>query len=177
MSELTTVARPYAKAAFDFAVEENALDTWNAMLAFAAEVAKNADMKTFLTSSVTSDKAAEVFNSVCGDQLDAKGQNLIKVMAENARLNSLPQVFEMFNALRAEYEKEISVDVTSATELSEQQQQNLSVSLEKRFKRKVKLNCSVDNSIVGGVVIKAGDEVIDGSVRSKLARLADTLQS
>lgn len=177
MSELTTVARPYAKAAFDFAVEKNALDNWNVMLAFAAEVANNDDMKAFLTGSATAEKAAEIFNSVCGDQLDDSGKNFIKVLAENDRLLALPAVLELFTELRADHEKVIDVDVVSATELGEAQQQSLIASLEKRFERKVNLSCSVNPDVVGGLVIKAGDTVIDGSVRSKLDRLAETLQS
>jgi F-type H+-transporting ATPase subunit delta len=177
MSELTTVARPYAKAAFDYAVEKNAVENWNAMLFFAAEVAKNSEIKAFLTGSATPESAAELFSAVCGEQLDDNGKNFIKVLAENDRLLALPQVLELYTALRAEHEKEIEVDVTSATELSEAQQQSLIASLEKRFERKVKLHCSVDGDVVGGLVVKAGDTVIDGTIRSKLDRLAESLQS
>lgn len=177
MSELTTVARPYAKAAFDFAVEANAVDQWFAMLAFAAEVSENETMTTYLSGGVSVEQATELFLKVCDDQLDSKGQNLIKLMAENQRLLVLPQVLTQFGELKAEYEKEIEVDVTSAVELAAEQVTTLSAALEKRLARKVKLNCVVDANVVSGLLIKAGDMVIDGSVRGKLDRLATTMQS
>lgn len=177
MSELTTVARPYAKAAFDFAVEANGIDNWLSMLVFASEVSENETVTNYLTGGVSADQATDLFLKVCEDQLDSNGQNFIKVMAENERLLVLPQVLEEFLALKAEYEKEISVDVTSAVELVADQVTTLSAALEKRLARKVKLNCIVDANVVSGLIIKAGDMVIDGSVRGKLSRLATTMQS
>ncbi len=177
MSELTTVARPYAKAAFDFAVEANTVDNWLSMLVFAAEVSENETMTNYLSGGVSVEHVTDLFLKVCDDQLDSNGQNLIKVMAENERLLVLPQVLVQFSALKAEYEKEIAVDVTSAVELVADQVTTLSAALEKRLARKVKLNCVVDANVVSGLIIKAGDMVIDGSVRGKLNRLATTMQS
>jgi F-type H+-transporting ATPase subunit delta len=177
MSNLTIVARPYAKAAFDFAVEQNALAAWADMLFFAAEVAKNPLAVEQLSSNGAADTQAAFFIQVCGEQLNTHGQNLIKLMAENQRLLALPAVFEEYLRLKAEYEKEMTVDVVSATVLSAAQQDKLIVALSQRLARKVKLNCSVDPTVVGGMLIKAGDLVIDGSVRGKLDRLATALQS
>ncbi|RDV24800.1 F0F1 ATP synthase subunit delta [Alteromonas aestuariivivens] len=177
MSELTTVARPYAKAAFDFAVEHKAVAQWQDMLMFAGEVARNDDMHQLMTGAVAAETLADIFIKVCGEQLDEHGQNLIKVLAENKRLVALPQISALFDELKAEYDKEIEVNVTSAVELTASQQTELSASLEKRLARKVKLNCNVDPALVAGFVIKAGDTVIDGSVKSKLNRLADALQA
>ena len=112
MSELTTVARPYAKAAFDFALEQGALDKWAEMLEFAAAVAKDETMASFLSSSATVGKTAEVFIGVCGDELDDSAKNFIRVMAENERLTALSAVSELYQTFRAEYEKEVEVDVT-----------------------------------------------------------------
>lgn len=177
MSDLTTIARPYAKAAFDFAVEKQQLTQWSEMLAFAAEVTNNEQMKELLTSSASAEKLAEIFIAICGEQFDEFGQNLLKVMAENGRLRAIPDVFEQFVALKKEYEKEIEVEVISATELSEQQLSDISNKLEQRLERKVQLNCSVDETLLGGVVIRAGDLVIDNSARGRLNRLSDALQS
>ncbi|WP_428771879.1 F0F1 ATP synthase subunit delta [Vibrio sp.] len=177
MSDLTTIARPYAKAAFDFAVEKGQLDQWGQMLSFAAEVAHNDQIKELLTGSTSADKLAEIFVAVCGEQVDEFGQNLLKVMAENGRLTALPEVSLQFMALKQEHEKEIDVDVISATELSTQQQADIISKLEQRLARKVKLNCSVDEALLGGVIIRAGDLVIDDSARGRLNRLSDALQS
>ncbi|WP_133468762.1 F0F1 ATP synthase subunit delta [Paraglaciecola marina] len=177
MSELTTIARPYAQAAFDYAVENKTIAQWQEMLFFAAEVSKDETVKELLTGSVAADKLSEIFIGVCGEQLDLHGQNLIKVLAENRRLQALPDISVLFNQLKADFEKEIDVEITSAVELDESQQTAIGASLEKRLARKVKLNCSVDPELVAGVLIKAGDTVIDGSLRSKLNRLSDALQA
>ncbi len=177
MADMTTIARPYAKAAFDFAVEKDQLDQWGQMLSFAAEVANNEQIHELLTSSMSADKLAEVFVAVCGEQVDEFGQNLIKVMAENGRLQALPDVCAEFLLLKQEHEKEITVEVTSATELSDQQKADISSKLETRLERKVQLNCSVDEALLGGVIIRAGDLVIDNSARGRLNRLSDALQS
>lgn len=177
MSELTTVARPYAKAAFDFAVESQAVSSWNDMLIFAAEVAKNSDVVSFLAGSHSPEVTSDLFIKVCGEQLNEQGQNFIKVLAENGRLVAIPAVAEMFTELKAQYENEIEVDITSATELSDAQTKSLVDALEKRLARKIKLNCNIDSNIVGGLLIKAGDTVIDATIRGKLDRLSTVLQS
>lgn len=177
MADMTTIARPYAKAAFDFAVERDQLDQWGQMLSFAAEVANNEQIHELLTSSMSAEKLAELFVSICGEQVDEFGQNLIKVMAENGRLEALPDVCAEYLLLKQEHEKEMTVEVTSATELSDQQKADISSKLEARLERKVQLNCSVDEALLGGVIIRAGDLVIDNSARGRLSRLSDALQS
>ncbi|AIA73267.1 ATP synthase delta chain [Pectobacterium atrosepticum SCRI1043] len=177
MSEFVTVARPYAKAAFDFAVENQALDRWQSMLAFSAEVARNEQIAELLSGAIAPIELAKTFIAVCGDQLDEAGQNLIRVMAENGRLLVLPEVLEQFIQLRAALESTVDVDVISASTLNEQQLSKIAAAMEKRLSRKVKLNCKIDKSVMAGVVIRAGDMVIDGSIRSRLERLADVLQS
>lgn len=176
MSEFITVARPYAKAAFDFAVEHQSVERWQDMLAFAAEVTKTNKWQSF-SGALAPETLAESFIAVCGEQLDENGQNLIRVMAENGRLNALPDVLEQFIHLRAVSEATAEVDVISAAALSEQQLAKISAAMEKRLSRKVKLNCKIDKSVMAGVIIRAGDMVIDGSVRGRLERLADVLQS
>ncbi|MDX5630540.1 MULTISPECIES: F0F1 ATP synthase subunit delta [unclassified Brenneria] len=177
MSEFITVARPYAKAAFDFAVENQAVDRWQNMLAFMAEVASNEEISELLSGAIAPTELAKTFIAVCGDQLDEAGQNLIKVMAENGRLPVLPEVLEQFIQLRAEQDSIVDVDVVSANTLNEQQLSKIAAAMEQRLSRKVKLNCKIDKSVMAGVVIRAGDMVIDGSIRGRLERLADVLQS
>ncbi|MCS3432530.1 F0F1 ATP synthase subunit delta [Klebsiella sp. BIGb0407] len=177
MSEFVTVARPYAKAAFDFAVEHNSVEAWQHMLAFAAEVAENEHMTELLSGALAPETLSKSFISICGEQLDANGQNLIRVMAENGRLKVLPDVLKQFVQLREALEATVEVEVTSASTLSDTQLSKISAAMEKRLSRKVKLNCKIDKSVMAGVVIRAGDMVIDGSVRGRLDRLADVLQS
>src|SRR5471030_243221 len=172
MSEFVTVARPYAKAAFDFAVEHQSLDRWQSMLAFTAQVTRNEQIEELLSGALAPETMSQTFIAVCGEQLDDAGQNLIKVMAENGRLRVLPEVLQQFIELRASLEAIAEVEVTSATPLSEEQQAKIAAAMEKRLSRKVKLNCKIDKSVLAGVIIRAGDMVIDGSVRSRLERLA-----
>ena len=175
--EMKTIARPYAKAAFDFAVEKKAVDNWLTMLTFAAQVATDQQVEDLINSNLNAEKMADLFLAVCGDQLDEQGQNLIKVMAVNGRLSVLPAVALEFAALKAELDREVEADVVSATKLTKQQMAKIQASLETRLDRKVKLNCSVDKALMAGIIITAGDLVIDGSVRGRLSRLAETLQS
>ena len=181
MSELTTIARPYAKAAFDFAVEQNtsdksAVEKWNEMLGFLAELVKNETMQNYLTGSLSAQKLADTVISICGEQLDQYGQNLVRLMAENKRLTVLPQVFKEFQHYVEEYKAIAEVNVISAQPLSVMQQERIAAAMEKRLAQKVKLNCNVDSSLIAGVIIRTEDFVIDGSSRGQLARLANELQ-
>lgn len=175
MSELTTIARPYAKAAFDFAVEQSAVEKWTKMLGFVAEVAKNDQIQAFLNSSFSAQKIADTVISICGEQLDKSGQNLIRLMAENKRLTVLPVVFEQFKSYVEDYNATAEVQVISAQPLNATQTEKITAAMEKRLSRKVRLNCSVDSSLIAGVIIRTEDFVIDGSSRGQLARLADEL--
>ncbi|ABR73707.1 ATP synthase subunit delta [Actinobacillus succinogenes] len=176
MSELTTIARPYAKAAFDFAVEQSAVEKWHEMLAFIAEVAKDEQIQQFLTSSLSPEKVADTVISICGEHLDKSGQNLIRLMAENKRLTVLPAVFNEFRHYMEEYNAIAEVQVISAQPLNATQTDKIAAAMEKRLARKVKLNCSVDNTLIAGVIIRTDDFVIDGSSRGQLNRLANELQ-
>ncbi|MBP7980869.1 MAG: F0F1 ATP synthase subunit delta [Tolumonas sp.] len=177
MSEVTTIARPYAKAAFDFAVEQKAVDSWLEMLVFAAEVSKDSTLQQVIHSSIAPDQLAQLFIQICGEQLNEYGHNLIKVMAENGRLSVLPDVLVEFTALKAELDKEVEAVITSAAALSDAEKTKIQKSLENRYQRKVRLTCQLDPSLMAGLVIKIGDDIIDASVRSKLTRLAEALQS
>lgn len=177
MSQLTSIARPYAEAAFDLAVEKGEVGLWSDMLFFAAEVSRNETIVDYIDGMHSAEKLAEIFLSVCGEQLNEFGQNLMKVMAENGRLKVLPEVYIQFMTLRHEYEKQIDVDVTSAVALDKEQRDAIASKLEIRLGRNVKLNCSVDETLLGGVVIRAGDLLIDHSVSGSVRRLSNALQS
>lgn len=175
MSKLVTVARPYAKAAFDFALEHEKVVHWQSMLEFSVEIIRNERIAEMLSGAFSPKKISETFITICGDNLDAFGQNLIRVMVENGRLVILPEVLEQFVLFRASQEGTVEVNVISAIPLKEKQLARISNAIEKRLLSKVKLNCKLDKSVLAGVVIRVGDMVIDGSVRARLERLADIL--
>ncbi|CAH0532198.1 ATP synthase subunit delta [Vibrio stylophorae] len=177
MSDMTTIARPYAKAAFDFAVAHNSVDQWAEMLSFAGAVAADAQMQDALSGSMSPASLAELFISVCGEQVDEYGQNLIRVMAENGRLTALPEICAQFLALRQEQQKVIEAHVVSAIALDAAQQAAIQDKLSKRLDRQVQLNCSVDSTLIAGLIIRAGDLVIDNSVQGQIDKLSDALAS
>ncbi|STO55190.1 F0F1 ATP synthase subunit delta [Canicola haemoglobinophilus] len=181
MSELTTIARPYAKAAFDFAVEQSeqdksAVEKWTNMLAFLAELIHHDKVQLYLTSSNSTLKLADTVISICGEQLDQYGQNLVRLMAENKRLAALPAVFNEFKSYVEEYNSIAQVEVISAQPLNDAQQQKIVTAMKKRLARKVKLNCRIDSSLIAGAIIRTNDFVIDGSSRGQISRLANELQ-
>jgi len=176
MSELTTIARPYAKAAFDFALEHNRIDEWTAMLQFASQVVQDERIHQFLQGDVSVHKVAETMLAICGDNLNQQGQNFIKLMAENQRLTALPIVFQQFLSHVAEQQAQADVDVISAQPLSDAQMQKIQQAMEHKLGKKVKLHCKVETTLIAGVIIRAGDMVIDGSSRGQLNRLKAQLQ-
>ncbi len=176
MAELSTMARPYAKAAFEYALSGGKLDDWSKMLATAASVAEEPKVAELLASpSATSTRLATVFVDLCGEDLDQQGANFVAELARNKRLGLLPQISEQFETLKAEQQKLVDVVVTSAFPLEEAQEKQLASKLSKRLNREVQMHTSVDKDLLGGVLIRAGDLVIDGSVRGKLAKLAEVM--
>ena len=178
MAELTTLARPYAKAAFEYAQAHQQLANWSAMLGLAAAVSQDDTMQRVLKAPrLTSTEKATTFVEVCGDKFDAQARNFLSIVSENNRMELLPEIADMFELYKAEQEKSVDVDVTSAFALNDEQQDKLAKVLSARLGREVRLHAAEDASLIGGVVIRAGDLVIDGSVRGKLAQLAEALKS
>jgi F-type H+-transporting ATPase subunit delta len=176
MAELTTIARPYARAAFEYAIEAQALAKWEEMLQLVAVIADTDDMQDLICNpSVSQDELAAVIADVGSTAFDESLANFLKVVAANKRLVILVEVADLFRAMKAQYEKTIHVSVTTARELPAEQQKSLAAALEKRFQTTVDLESSVDQSLMGGLVIRADDLVIDGSLRGKLARLATSM--
>ncbi|HEK0987639.1 TPA: F0F1 ATP synthase subunit delta [Pseudomonas aeruginosa] len=178
MAELTTLARPYAKAAFEYAQAHQQLADWSAALGVLAAVSQDDTVRQLLKEpQLTSSAKAQSLIDVCGDKLNAPAQNFVRTVAENKRLELLPTIAEMYEQLKAEQEKSVEVEVTSAFTLSKEQQDKLAKALSARLSREVRLHAWEDASLIGGVIIRAGDLVIDGSVRGKLAKLAEALKS
>ncbi|MFP3019357.1 MAG: F0F1 ATP synthase subunit delta [Arsenophonus sp.] len=177
MSEITTISRPYAKAAFEFAVENQCVDNWQNMLSFIAEMTYNQEIGKLISSSISPKILAKTFIMICGDKINEYVKNLIYIMSEYKRLSILPEVLKQFIQLRAFLEGAIDISIISSTKLTERQKFKISVKMEKRLFRKVNLNYKIDNSLIAGVIIRIGDLVIDNSVRGYIERLRDVLQS
>jgi F-type H+-transporting ATPase subunit delta len=178
MAELSTLARPYARAAFEFAVTANDLAKWSSELSVAAAVSQTEKVKKLLSSpSLTSDQQARHFIEVCGDALGDKAQNFIKVLAENKRLPLLPEIVTLFDGFKANREKSVDVEVATVFDLDEAIQQKLQESLAGKLEREVKLHTVIDKSLIGGVLIRAGDIVIDGSIKGRLAKLGEAMRA
>ena len=178
MAELITLARPYARAAFETAQAENALGPWNEMLAFAAQVATDRNMGQLLASPKVSDEQkADLLIGLFDGELFETGRNFINVLSENQRLALLPHIHSLFETARADLERTVDIQVSAPYELTEEQQQKLAQALSKKLERKVSLATTVDKSLIGGVVVRTGDMVIDASVRGKLTKMAEALGS
>ncbi|MEW5250364.1 F0F1 ATP synthase subunit delta [Microbulbifer sp. 2201CG32-9] len=178
MAELSTLARPYAKAAFASASEASDLKGWSAGLATAAAVSQSHKVGELLDNpQLTSEARADSFLSVCGDKLSEPGKRFIRLLAENHRLRLLPEISSLFEELKAQAEATLDVEVVSAHPLSEAQAQRLTRALGEKFAREVHLRSSVDESLLGGAVIRAGDTVIDGTLRGRLTKLAEAMNS
>jgi F-type H+-transporting ATPase subunit delta len=173
MQDKTTIARPYAQAVFETASEESKLTEWSEMLGLLEAVVTDAQMKAVLTNPKLDAAALSDFVlGVCGELLNETGSNLVKVLADARRLAIIPEINNLFEQLRAEAEGVIEVAVTSAYELAADQQAAISETMAKRLGRKVEITSDIDASLIGGVVIRAGDSVIDASVKGRLKALA-----
>lgn len=178
MAELTTLARPYARAAFAVANSEGQLAQWQAALDAAAAVSCDPKVQVFLASpSLTADYKSHAIVEVLGSLSSPKFGNFITTLANNKRLLLLPQIRELFIALKAEQEKTVDVSIASAYPINDELAQKLSLALSQKLERKVKLSTVVDESLLGGVLIHADDTVIDASVKGRLAKLAEAMKA
>ncbi len=176
MADKTTIARPYARAAFEEAQAHHGLAEWSRALAFAAQVVADPRVADLIENpNVTPEELARLVTEVTGPQFGDIGQNFMRMLAENHRLGYLPEVAALFDALKDEAEGVADVTITSAAPLAEAQQRRLAEALARRLKRQVRLHCATDPGLIGGAVLRAGDLVIDGSLKGKLERMANEL--
>jgi F-type H+-transporting ATPase subunit delta len=176
MAEAITVARPYAQAAFLFASAQAMLKEWSGMLSLLAVIADDDGMQDLIDSPhVTNTQLADLFIQVSGEHISEKCANFIRVLAANGRLKLLPEIAALFEIQRRDAEGTVQAQLITAYPASETQQAEIIASLRKRLGREVELSCSTDVELLGGAIIRAGDLVIDGSVRGKLERLGNAL--
>ncbi len=178
MAEPSTVARPYAEAVFKLADAAGVLPKWSEMLAALAAVAADARMSAAIKDPKLSDaQVAGLFISILAGKLNADAENLVRILAENGRLELLPLIRDQYAALRNEREGVVEAEVQSAFELSEAQVNDLVSRLEKKTGRKVRARVTLDKELIGGIRVVLGDKVIDGSARAQLGALEAALKA
>ncbi len=185
MADNNTIARPYAQAIFEVAQENNKLAEFSETLGAAVELMADGEVAAFLARPSLDNGARleflqGLFAATVGDNtafsgVGQHGTNFLKILIENGRVGVLPEIAAHFEALKAEVENSVDVLVTSATELSSSQQQEIVMALQERLGRDVRIETEIDENLIGGAVIQAGDIVIDGSLRSRLESLTDAL--
>lgn len=175
MAEPATLARPYAKAAFDLAREEKSLAEWSALLGGLAAAVRDPKVAQWIGHpALGRGQLAEVLIKA-GGQMSQSAQNLLRLLAEYHRLKLVPAIAEQFEALRAEAERRVDVEVTSASKIDDAQQKALADAIRRKLEREVQIEWKTDPELVAGAVVRAGDLVIDGSVRGELERMATIL--
>jgi F-type H+-transporting ATPase subunit delta len=178
MAELTTIARPYAEAAFALAREGKALSAWSSMLRYASTVVADPAMARSLDNpKFTAGDKESLILSVCGDKLDAMGRRFVKVLVEAERVALLPQIAALFDDLKNDAEGIATARIDSAFPLTDAQVAELKEALEQRFRKKIEATVNVDPELVGGARITVGDTVIDASVRAQLQSMANQLRA
>jgi len=176
MAENISLARPYAKAVFQTALESKSFKQWSEQLALVATAVGNVELqKTLIHPGLTASQKAQLLVTIC-DGLADDVKNLISVLADNNRLTLIPDVAAMYEQLRSEQEATVDVHVVSAVRLNAEQKKQLVQSLNNKLERTVNLQSAVNKKLIGGVVIRAGDLVIDASIRGRLAKLAEMVE-
>ncbi len=177
MAEKSTIARPYAEAVFETAQASGQLKEWSALLQTVALITADADMQNIIgNTSVNKEQLAQLIIDVADsgkeNVMTDQGRNLVRLLTENRRLDVVAEICEQFETLKAEAEKTVEAEIISAQEVSAAQQALIADKLKARLGREVSLKCTVDESLMGGAIIKAGDMVIDGSVSGQLNKLS-----
>jgi F-type H+-transporting ATPase subunit delta len=173
MADKATIARPYARAAFEEARDTKRLEPWSEALHVAAAVVVDPRVVALLGNPrVTPEQLAQLVTGIAGPKLGEQGANFVRTLAANRRLPVLPAIAELFDTLKDAAQGVADVTVTSAAPLDAGQQRALSGALERRLKRTVRLHCATDPALIGGAVVQSGDLVIDGSLRTRLERIA-----
>lgn len=176
MQETATIARPYARAAFEQAVEVGQLKEWARMLALLAAIVSDPLVRKLIGNpKLSADRLSGLVIDVCGAQLSEGGKNFVKLLVQADRLAVTPEIHEQFEKKRAQAEGITHVDVISAFELDEAQRKRMREIMKRRIGRDVDVAATIDKDIIGGVIIRAGDSVVDASVRGRLRELGNEL--
>lgn len=174
--DTSTIARPYAEAVFARASETGKLDSWFEQLSMLAQVVNDDALRPAVTDPLFGrDKLTDLLLDICGDKLDDEGSNLVRLLIKNDRLPVVGEIVELFEQLKDESQQILKVHVTSAFALEPAQEKNIADALKARFGREITVTSELDPELIGGIHIRAGDTVIDGSVNGQLRQLANEL--
>lgn len=172
MADIATIARPYARAAFAHARAAGALARWGALLARASAALQDERVAALVGNPhVRTGDLVDLLLEIGGEAGNAEARNFLRLLAENRRLRALPEIAAQYAVLRSEVENTIDVTVTSAMPLTAEQSDRLAAALARRLQRTVRLHAEVDPGLIGGAIVRAGDFVVDGSLRGRLERL------
>jgi len=173
MSELATLARPYAEAVFKRAKELGNSQEWSDTLAFLSAIMQDESLAAIVNNPrVGEDKLTALLLDICQNQITGEANNFLKLLIENGRLKLLPQIAELFENYKADDEGYVDVDVITAYALTKAEEQSFATSLKKKLNKKINIHASVDKTLIGGFLVKSGDSVIDGSISGQLQQLA-----
>lgn len=177
MSELATLARPYAVAVFKRAKETSSAALWSDSLSFMATITGTAEINALVGNpKFSKGRLTELMLDICKGHIDTEAVNFLKLLITNGRLGLLPKIATIFEDLKAEAEGYIDVAVMTAFPFAKEDEKKFATSLEKTLNKKVHMNVAVDKSLIGGVLVRAGDRVIDGSIKGQLQNLRKALQ-
>ena len=175
MSELATLARPYAAAAFKRSKETGTTENWSKSLSFISTILNNKEISVVVDNpKLGKERLSALMLDICQGQVDEEGANFLKLLVQNKRLTLVPTIAQLFEAYKAESEGYVDVEVSTAYAFSKEERQRFTVALEKKLCKKANIKVTVDKSLIGGVLVRAGDRVIDGSIRGRLQQLAKT---
>jgi F-type H+-transporting ATPase subunit delta len=177
MSELSTLARPYAEAAFKRALETDTTEQWLTTLAFVATVVNNTLFLAIIDNpNVNNEQLTRLLLDICQSKITLENENFLKLLIQNNRLMLANEIYKLYEAQKANEEGYIDVNVRSAYAFTQEDEEKFSIILGKEFKKTVRLTIEIDTSLIGGFIAKAGDLVIDGSVKGQLQIMQKTLQ-
>jgi F-type H+-transporting ATPase subunit delta len=177
MSELATLARPYAAAAFKRSQETGTTEKWSESLAFMSAALNDKEMSAIVGNpKVSKERLLTLMLDICQESIDEEGVNFLKLLVQNDRLTLAPTIAKLFEAYKAENEGYVDVEVATAFAFSKEEKKSFTSVLEKTLGKKVHINVTVDKSLIGGVLVRAGDRVIDGSIKGQLQHMQKALQ-
>lgn len=176
MQQNTTQARPYATAVFELAQAESDLAAWSEMLRLLNLIVSDSQMQRLLNDPrLDSEFLADFVLDISAERLSEAGRNFVRVLADAGRLSLAPQIYQLFEQRRTESEGVVDVEVVSAYQLEQHEQDKIAAVMAKRFGKKINISARIDGSLIGGMVIRTGDSVIDASIRGKLRQLGSEL--